>query len=687
MYDAANRLLTAEALSGITTYSYDAAGNRRTVEEPSGDVTTYTWNAQNQTVQVELPSDHVITYVWAPVNKNSEERIVRRDDGVEVQQLLWDNNNVLRETDDVGTVEAEYTYQPQPYGDLVSDRRDSESNFYRFDALGSTTALTDTTGHTTDEYRYTAFGKAATTDGTTETPYKWIGQLGYRQDDATGLHNLRARDYDPQTGQFVSADPLGLGAGDSNFYRYAANDPISRIDPNGLQSSDEEERLRQFRLLLGLANPSQEEVVHWIQTHARTEAEATELYRVYETWVGSSNTNNAGVDQFGLYYGGLYTGNVLPGFEERRQRPRRIPPEPDCIETAPASAMAIANFAQELMSDLSLPVLNPFALPEPPGSFVVFADYYTVQVQDMFEFANSPQPAQCPPLPVAAPTNPCQNVAGMRITERLQYVLTRTLERLPEEFHDAVMNLLSPEALVVLALVALAQLHPVSAAAVDAVLLSTAVLILGSEACRFFETIGRIARLLTTATTCEELDEAAQELAEMFARLGAETVAALALAAVRAAGRMRRQRQPVTTPPRTGPYGTLRNELPAGEQANHLNQNAAFRSVIPENDGLAVGMRGNAITEAGSPHYNFHQSLEQFWNQFRRGGPRFNQTPTNAEYGQALQQALEAGGFSSAEAQHLAAQAAQQRAAYGLLETAPVPRIPGRTNQTSPLSP
>jgi len=116
--------------------------NRRTVLSPLGDLTTYTWNAEQQLTQVELPHDEVVTYVWSAVNKLGEERVVTRDDGVEVTQLLWDNNNVLRETDDLGTLQAQYTYQPQPYGDLVSQHRDSESSFYRFDALGSTTSLT-----------------------------------------------------------------------------------------------------------------------------------------------------------------------------------------------------------------------------------------------------------------------------------------------------------------------------------------------------------------------------------------------------------------------------------------------------------------------------------------------------------------------------------------------------------------
>lgn len=66
------------------------------------------------------------------------------------------------------------------------------------------------------------------------------------------------------------------------------------------------------------------------------------------------------------------------------------------------------------------------------------------------------------------------------------------------------------------------------------------------------------------------------------------------------------------------------------------------------------------------------------------GGPLHGSTPTNAQYGQALQRALEAGGLSPADAADLAAQAARQRAAYGILESAPVPNIPGRLPQRRP---
>jgi hypothetical protein len=47
------------------------------------------------------------------------------------------------------------------------------------------------------------------------------------------LQYNRARYYDPATGRWMSQDPLGFDAGDSNLYRYAKNTPANATDPSG----------------------------------------------------------------------------------------------------------------------------------------------------------------------------------------------------------------------------------------------------------------------------------------------------------------------------------------------------------------------------------------------------------------------------------------------------------------------
>src|SRR2546421_515233 len=41
--------------------------------------------------------------------------------------------------------------------------------------------------------------------------------------------------YDPKTGRWISQDPLGFTAGDTNLYRYVGNSPTNATDPRGLE--------------------------------------------------------------------------------------------------------------------------------------------------------------------------------------------------------------------------------------------------------------------------------------------------------------------------------------------------------------------------------------------------------------------------------------------------------------------
>jgi RHS repeat-associated protein len=130
-------------------------------------------------------------------------------------------------------------------------------------------------------------------------------------------------------------------------------------------------------------------------------------------------------------------------------------------------------------------------------------------------------------------------------------------------------------------------------------------------------------------------------------------------------------------------YNELKNDASIPGQAHHLNQNAAYNEIIPTGEGVSTKLEGNAFTDVDSPHYNAHESLEEFWDQFRPGGDRYRELPTNLEYTQALADSLQAAGLSEAEVQQAVRAAVQQQLDYGLLGGMSVPRIPGRINQVA----
>ena len=102
--------------------------------------------------------------------------------------------------------------------------------FYLADHLGSVRGLADASGAITDSYSYDPYGqRSVVTGATADTPFGYAGQY---TDAETGFQYLRARYYDPATGQFLTVDPLVGSTG--HPYAYAADNPANYTDPSGL---------------------------------------------------------------------------------------------------------------------------------------------------------------------------------------------------------------------------------------------------------------------------------------------------------------------------------------------------------------------------------------------------------------------------------------------------------------------
>jgi RHS repeat-associated protein len=101
--------------------------------------------------------------------------------------------------------------------------------FIHRDELGSTIAITDSTGAVVGTFAYDPYGNRTGQTGTVSSP---IGYAAGYSDSETGLVYLINRYYDPSTSLFVSVDPY-VGA-TAQAYAYAGSDPMNSVDPLGL---------------------------------------------------------------------------------------------------------------------------------------------------------------------------------------------------------------------------------------------------------------------------------------------------------------------------------------------------------------------------------------------------------------------------------------------------------------------
>ena len=90
--------------------------------------------------------------------------------------------------------------------------------------------LTDANTNVVWSALYTAFGQAQISVQSVTNPFRLPGQY---YDTETGLHYNYFRYYNPDTGRYVTPDPIGLGEGGS-LYGYVRSNPVGRKDPFGL---------------------------------------------------------------------------------------------------------------------------------------------------------------------------------------------------------------------------------------------------------------------------------------------------------------------------------------------------------------------------------------------------------------------------------------------------------------------
>ncbi len=223
-YDAANELTEGPVAPGRAeapaTFAYDRDGNRTSATPSGGSTTRYAYDQADRLLTLEVPLRASKTYRY------DGDGLLTSRTGPGTLSFVWDRSGGLPLMLGDGT--NRYVYGP---GETPLEQIDGRGvvSYLHHDAIGSTRMLTEARGAAVATFTYSPYGALTSSTGTQTT---WFGYAGQYTEAEVGVQYMRARFYDPATGQFLTRDPLTSVTGQP--YGYANDSPLAYTDPSGL---------------------------------------------------------------------------------------------------------------------------------------------------------------------------------------------------------------------------------------------------------------------------------------------------------------------------------------------------------------------------------------------------------------------------------------------------------------------
>lgn len=238
--------------SGATGRSYDYDDRGRLTRKRSRTLSgkrqewRYTWDDDDQLIQVVTPDQGTWTYQYDPFGR----RIVKQRLGgagavTESVQFTWDETRVTEQVAvraDGSRHSVTWDWEPGTWRAATQTERqwssasqtDFDQRFFSIvtDLAGGADQFVSVSGQVTRGATADIWGRPVSGGGVPgPSP---LGKPGQYRDEETGLDYNYFRYYDPETGRYLTGDPLGLEPA-PNQYAYVIN-PLAWIDPLGLGS-------------------------------------------------------------------------------------------------------------------------------------------------------------------------------------------------------------------------------------------------------------------------------------------------------------------------------------------------------------------------------------------------------------------------------------------------------------------
>lgn len=247
-YDGVGNRLTETTPAGTDVYVYDDDSRLASVTGTGPAAGSYAWNRNGQRTSdpsrtymwrqdglMASVSDGATTWEYGYAPDGTRTGIATGVLPTDTRNVAWDRNGMPRAVSEHdGSNTLLNTWSHGATG-VLSESDGMATAWHHGNMIGSSATVTGPAGLAGRTARWGPWGSLeASANPDPAVPAQSAGWAGEPDLAGAELMHLRARDYDPATGQFVSVDPLLMSTGEP--YAYASGAPTALTDPLGLCS-------------------------------------------------------------------------------------------------------------------------------------------------------------------------------------------------------------------------------------------------------------------------------------------------------------------------------------------------------------------------------------------------------------------------------------------------------------------